>query len=285
MYLSARASSRQAIGVLPINLVFSSTVTLPKAENEKEFQALVGSTVKKLTGQEPAEQVIDWQLMEQIKGGEKAGFRKILITAALKTLVANYTEVFALAGLRLVSLETESFAWVRALIGKDSATILIIDIGSERTNSLIVSGGLPQIARSMKGGGDNITAEIVKTLGISHKQAERLKIDANFGASTNAFPKIFTDALTPLLKEIKYFLENYLAQNQDAKNVDRIILTGGSASLSGLAEFLSKTFNLRVFVGDPWARVLYNDALRPVLDQIGPRFAGAVGLALREIEK
>lgn len=284
MYAQASITARQVITALPAHLVFSSVVTLPKPVKEDEFRASVETEIKKLTGKEPTDQVIDWQLIEEIKNGDKAGFRKILITAAPKNLVASYTEVFALAGLKLQSLETESFAWIRSLVGKDQATILIIDMGSERTNSLIVSGGLPQIVRSMKGGGDNITDEITKTLGISRSQAERLKRDANLEEQT-MFPQIFTNALTPLIKEIKYFLENYLAQNEGVKQVDRIILTGGSASLSGLVKFLSKTFNLRVFVGDPWARVLYNDALRPVLDEIGPRFAGAVGLALREIEK
>lgn len=284
VHAQAGATTRQIITALPAHLVFSSVVTLPKPVKEDEFRATVEAEIKKLTGQEPVDQVIDWQLIEEIKNGDKAGFRKILITAAPKNLVASYTEIFALAGLKLQTLETESFAWIRSLIGKDQATILIIDMGSERTNSLIVGGGLPQILRSMKGGGSNITLEIVRALGISEDEAERLKRDASFGEQS-VWPQIFTDALTPLIKEIKYFLENYLAQNDGVKQVDRIILTGGSASLTGLAEFLSKTFNLRVFVGDPWARVLYNDALRPVLDEIGPRFAGAVGLALREIEK
>lgn len=284
VHAKAGVIARQVVTALPAHLVFSSVVTLPKPAKEDEFNAAVEAEVKKLTGKEPGEQVIDWQLIEEIKNGEKAGFRKILITAAPKNLVADYTEIFALAGLRLQSLETESFAWIRSLIGKDQTTILIIDMGSERTNSLIVSGGLPQILRSMKGGGGNITEEITKTLGINQDEAERLKRDVNF-EEQSVFPQIFTNALMPLVKEIKYFLENYLAQNESAKQVDRIILTGGSANLTGLAEFLSKTFNLRVFVGDPWSRVLYNDALRPVLDEIGPRFAGAVGLALREIEK
>lgn len=298
IYTKAGINARQATTALPAHLVFSSVVTLPKPAKEDEFRASVEAEVKKLTGQEPADQVIDWQLIEEIKNGEKSrtltedsvkvwdksGFRKILLTAAPKNLVTSYTEVFALAGLKLQSLETESFAWVRSLIGKDQATILIIDMGSERTNSLIVSNGLPQILRSMKGGGDNITLEITKALGISEDQAERLKKDASF-AGQSIWPQIFNNALTPLVKEIKYFLENYLSQNEGVKQVDRIILTGGSANLSGLAEFLSKTFNLRVFVGDPWSRVLYSDSLRPVLDEIGSRFAGAVGLALREIEK
>ena len=33
-------------------------------------------------------------------------------------------------------------------------------------------------------------------------------------------------------------------------------------------------------VGDPWARVQVNEAMRSLLDDIGPRFSVAIGLAM-----
>jgi len=38
-----------------------------------------------------------------------------------------------------------------------------------------------------------------------------------------------------------------------------------------------------VFIGDPWARVMYPMEMKSVLQQIGPRMAVSVGLAMREI--
>ena len=40
-------------------------------------------------------------------------------------------------------------------------------------------------------------------------------------------------------------------------------------------------FPLRVFVGDPWARVIYQDGLKSILGEIGPRMAVSIGLGLR----
>jgi Tfp pilus assembly PilM family ATPase len=51
-----------------------------------------------------------------------------------------------------------------------------------------------------------------------------------------------------------------------------------------LAPFFAKQLGIKTYVGDPWARVVSPEGLRPVLDEIGPRFAVAVGLAMRDIE-
>ena len=62
------------------------------------------------------------------------------------------------------------------------------------------------------------------------------------------------------------------------------MLTGGGCLLGNfLDRYLTNTLNLRAYVGDPWARIVYPEELRPVLLEIGPRFAVALGLAMRDI--
>jgi Tfp pilus assembly PilM family ATPase len=66
--------------------------------------------------------------------------------------------------------------------------------------------------------------------------------------------------------------------------IEKIILSGGGSLLAGLSEYLSDKLNLQVIVGDPFSRVVYSDELRPVINEVGPKLAVAVGLALRDIE-
>ncbi len=68
------------------------------------------------------------------------------------------------------------------------------------------------------------------------------------------------------------------------KKVEKIILTGGSAHLPRIPEFLSDSLNLNVYRGNPWARVVYPQDLSVVLEEIGPRMSVAVGLAMREMD-
>jgi Tfp pilus assembly PilM family ATPase len=50
-----------------------------------------------------------------------------------------------------------------------------------------------------------------------------------------------------------------------------------------LPEYLEKTLSMKTFIGDPWARVVYPLELKPGLQEIGPRFAVAIGLAMRQV--
>ena len=65
--------------------------------------------------------------------------------------------------------------------------------------------------------------------------------------------------------------------------MEKIILTGGSSVLIGLTDYLKEILQIKVYVGDPWARVIYPVELKSVLAELGPRFSVPVGLAMREI--
>ena len=54
--------------------------------------------------------------------------------------------------------------------------------------------------------------------------------------------------------------------------------------MHGFTEYLTREVDIKAFVGDPWARVIYPEDLKPVLNEVGPKIAVAVGLAIRNIE-
>jgi Tfp pilus assembly PilM family ATPase len=47
---------------------------------------------------------------------------------------------------------------------------------------------------------------------------------------------------------------------------------------------LEDQLDIQVIIGDPWSRVYYPPEMKPVLRELGPKLAVAVGLAMREIE-
>ena len=104
---------------------------------------------------------------------KKQKFLKILLTAAPKDLVGRYIEIFKTAGLNLVSLETESFAAERALIGKDPSPIMMIDIGAVATTISIVVDGVPVINRSIDVAGHAITKALAQGLRLDTQRAEQ----------------------------------------------------------------------------------------------------------------
>lgn len=287
MLKKAKTTTRRTVSALPIASVFSSIISVQKTAKSEDLKEAVNWQAKKLIPLPLEEMTVDWKPIVSPTANPDDKYLQVLLTGAAKTLIKKYVDVFSAAGLELLSLETEALAMIRSLIGRDRSPTLLLDIGTIRTNILIVENGIPFVSRSVAKGGVDITKEMALALGMSEDQAESMKIDAAAMTSMYdvGFPKLFEKALAPILSELTYSTNLFLGQksNQD-KRLDKIILTGGGALLPRLAEHLAKAMNLRAYIGDPWARVVYPEALRPVLNQIGPRFGAAIGLAMRDID-
>ena len=133
-------------------------------------------------------------------------------------------------------------------------------------------------------GGAKINKNIANILNIDIKKAEQFEEHQGLsGDLESGVSKIIIDSLQPMLDEIKYTLSIF--QNQSSEVLEKIILTGGTASMIGLSTYIGNKFNKRTYVGNPWARVEYPEELFPALEEIGAKFAIAVGLAQREAEK
>lgn len=64
-----------------------------------------------------------------------------------------------------------------------------------------------------------------------------------------------------------------------------IVLTGGGGVTKELAEYARTFFSIDVKIADPFAKTQAPAFMRTVLEEIGPEFAVAVGLALRKLEE
>ena len=90
--------------------------------------------------------------------------------------------------------------------------------------------------------------------------------------------------IDPIVKEIEYSFDIYFHQSgNEEKRPEKIILTGGGSFLPYFTDHLAERFKLKCYLGDPWGRVVYQEGLKPVLRNLGPRLSVAIGLALRKI--
>lgn len=288
MMKRARTASRKTVSALPISSVFSSIITVQKTAKREEMEEAVRWQAKKLIPLPLEEMTIDWKPIAAVAPKPEDKYVEILLTGAAKTLIKKYVDIFSAAGLELISLETEALALIRSLVGRDRSSALLLDIGGTRSNILIVENGIPYVSRSVAIGGRTVTKEVAGVLAMPDDQAETMKIDASAISSLysgGSFPKVFEKVLAPIVTELNYSSNLFTGQKaNEGKRIEKIVLSGGGALLPGLAEYLAKAMNMRVYVGDPWARVVYPDSLKPVLGQIGPRYGVAVGLAMRDID-
>ncbi len=285
----AKIASKTAVVSLPVSSVFHALVTLPQSEKE-EFDEMLKTEVKKLLPRPVDEMALDYQLLPVPPG---AKVKKAIVNAVPRELVDFYSAIFHKTGLFLDSLEPESSALCRVLVGKDAGVNMLVDMGAERTNFFITDQGYPVTHHSIEIGGNDISRILGGILGAEEAEVEQIKNDVfswlnrpgNLAASeTSRWLEIFSSILEPIIKEIEYDTELFLRQTgNEGKRVEKIILTGGASFWPGLSQYISERFQVKCYVGDPWSRVVYQDSLRPLLRQLGPRLAVAIGLAMRSI--
>lgn len=293
----SKVTTNLASAALPVSLVFSTVIKLfnlqkRDIENKARIKTLLSEELKKIMPRPLEEVVFDFNVIvdedvEAAGPGQKLAVARFLVTASTNEVVKNYLDIFKQSNFQLTNLDIEAFALVRSLVGVDRSLILLVDIGENSTTLSVVNYTMPILNRTINYGGSVITKTIADSLNISIMEAENYKLDLAImmqqqGLAT--YPKIIEDALAPLMTEIKYLLKTYYEQMGQQKILDKVVLTGGGCLLGNfLDRYLTNTLNLRAYIGDPWARIVYPEELRPVLLEIGPRFSVALGLAMRDI--
>lgn len=284
----AKITGRKVVAALPVSSIFSSVINLTgiKTDSPKELEDTIKWEAKKVIPLPLEEMILDWKTLssenEKVDGEIKVN--RFLLTAAPQKLVQRYLELFKKTNLEIISLETEGFALVRSLVGGDKSAVMIVDVGGRMTNISVIKNSIPVLNRSIDTGGANFTQIISQGLKLDWDAAEQFKKDLSTIEQVSEFSS-FQEVLNSLVHEIKYCFGLYQQENDALEEkIEKVILTGGSSLLPNFDVYLSKALNIKVFVGDPWARTIYPESLKPVLDKIGPKMAVAVGLAMREIE-
>jgi len=163
---------------------------------------------------------------------------------------------------------------------------MLVDMGSSRTNINIVERGVPVLSRSLIVGGVNLTEKLAAILGMPGSEAEQMKRDMRaFGErGTTGLPKSVEEIMQPIIHDVQYLFKQY-NEDQESRGgagIEKIVFTGGSAVIPYFVEYIRNLLAINAYIGDPFARVAFPNDLAPVMDEIGPRFATAIGLALKD---
>ncbi|OIO20558.1 MAG: hypothetical protein COY69_00895 [Candidatus Magasanikbacteria bacterium CG_4_10_14_0_8_um_filter_32_14] len=273
----AKVQTTHASSSLPVSQVFHTVMNLPKVE-EKMISSIVRSEIAKMIPYS----VDDMQIIPQkITTTPDNGNISLIVTAAPKMLISFYSAIFQRAGLKLMELETEAFALARSLVGHDTTVSMVVDVGAERTNFFIIDNATPMTYRSLQIGGNDFDKILASSLGFSEDVANKIKLSLSVD-NPHLSSDLFIQILDPIVKEIKYSFELYLKQNVNiGKRPEKIILTGGSSLFPIIKDYIASQFEMKVFIGNPWARVMHQDGINKILDNLGPRMSVAIGLALR----
>lgn len=233
-----------------------------------------------------AEVEIDWNVLGQ---RTDQGQMDVLLVAAKKEEINDLTNLAVEAKLRPRIVDLDAFTVQNAFEAGYGAppldqTIVLIHVGASLTTLNILADGTTSFTRDIANGGNQITEEIQRALGISNEEAEAYKCGGDGrGLVPREVPEIITQVVDQLAGEIQRSLDFYLATSGGAE-VSRVLVSGGTANIRALLDAIERRCRVPVEPLDP-LRVAQPEGKRVDLALLQARAAQATvafGLALRK---
>ena len=266
---------------LPESQVFTRIIEVPDLSQRE-----LGSAIKWEAEQYiplPLEQVtVDYTVL---RDSSQTGTNKmeVLLVASPKPLLEKYLTILELADILPQAVETEVIAISRALVrtAPGIKTIMIVSLGAQTTDLAIVRGGILAFTRSVSAGGEALSRALSQQLGFEQMQAEAYK--RTYGLEKDKLEGKIVSAVKPIMDTIIGEINRAVAYYQQKYKEEKIgvtLLTGGTARLPGLVVYMAQSLGSEVQLANAWVGITRDNRFK-VLDNEGPVFTVAVGLALR----
>lgn len=243
-----------------------------------------------------AEQHIPYDIQDVFIGFEvvapnKQGQMDVVLVAAKKEMINDYTTVCHDAGLEPLIVDVDAFAlqnMYEANYGYHRGeTVVLLDIGNSVVTMNVVTDGVTMFTRDLPLGGSDITEEIQRQLNITYQEAELYKMGGGPGmASDEVLPQevesIIQDKAEDMAHEIQRSLDFYAATAADSK-IDKIAVSGGTAAIPSLVRTIERISGVKSELVNPFENISYDERqFSPErLQRWAPIAAVSVGLALR----
>jgi type IV pilus assembly protein PilM len=214
----------------------------------------------------------------------------VMLVAAKKDFVDDYTAVFTESGLEPVVMDIDCFAVENMFDYNygfvEGEVVALIDLGANATSVNVLKGETSVFTRDIQAGGNLLNEELQKRLGISSEEAERAKMGDLEVADVDpaSVDEILSDAIENLVQEVQRSLDFFSATTSEDR-VSKIYLTGGVSGSDKVRSIIEDRLGINAERVDPFRNVTVNDKQfdRDYLEAIGPMFSVAAGLAMRKV--
>lgn len=281
----------QVVVALPGTSLATHPVSLP-FNDPKRIEATIAFEVEGQLPFDLSEALFDYQVV-----GQKEKGSELLVGVVRREEMAGLLELLGEVKVDPRVVTHPALAYQNyylqhpALLGRaepgkgeqaEAPVVAVVDIGHERTTVAIGRPGVGvELARTFAGGGVNLTRALASEFQISLPEAQSWKEsygavgDARMGGpDAERAAGALIRGLQPVLRELRPTLKAFTARTR--RQVESVVLCGGTARLPGLAEQLTKDLGLPVSV-----LALPDEARVSIPTAEQPAAAQAYALALR----
>ncbi len=265
---------------LPAKKTFTSVVeteTLPEKELAKTFKYEIDKYVPMALNDAKADCII---LGPSLNDPSKT---EVLVSSVAKDYAETLMETVERSGLNVIAMEPEPLAMARSLTTPGAIDAnLIVDLGEESTDIVIMYKDKPRLVRTIPGGIDVLVRAIANGLNVRMDQARQfiLKFGLDETQVEGQVFRVLSSYLdtyaAELAKSIRFFQTKYINGK-----VGGIILTNYGATIPLFPEYLEAKTGVPTVKGNPWQLVRTTADQQRILMNVAHEFAVVIGLSER----
>lgn len=278
---NAAVKSIDAVAALPAFSSFVTLLEMPIMSSKDTTQAMQFQA-KQYIPLPISEVTIDWIKVGERQDAKGNTNQQVLLVSVPNEQIEKYKNIFKAAGLNLLALEIEGLSSARSLTGNLDKTTLILDIGSRSTAFAIARSGYLKVVGQTDFAGGSLTQTLAAGLNIRPRRAEDLKKQRGLKGSGGEYElsTLMLPILDVIISEARRAKDNF--EKAYNEKIEQLILAGGGANLLGAAEYFQEALGIPVTKANPFSRLVYPPQIEPFVNELGPEFSVAIGLALKQ---
>ncbi|MCS6948276.1 MAG: pilus assembly protein PilM [Steroidobacteraceae bacterium] len=216
----------------------------------------------------------------------------VLLVATRTENVEQRQAAVRAAGLTARIVDVEAFALENACKlmthqmpeGGIDRTIAVVDFGASSTTFSVLRNLKVVYTRDFPFGGQQLTEEIMRTYGLSLEEAGRAKKEG--GLPGNYQSEVLDPFIDDMTQQVSRSLQFYLASGSGREQPEKILVCGGCANISGVADVIASRVGIAAEKGDPLGQMnLSSRARAQAVNRDATALLIASGLALRSFDE
>jgi type IV pilus assembly protein PilM len=291
----ARAARRAGIRTKDVavaiagDAAITKVIQMPRNLNDADLEAQVEMQADQYIPFPMEEVAYDYEVLGSSEKDPES--IDVLLVASRSENVEQRRAAVAAAGLTARIVDVEAFALENACRlmthqmpdGGIDRAVAVVDFGASTTTFSVLRNLKVVYTRDFAFGGQQLTEEIMRTYGLSLEEAGRAKKEGGLPANYQ------TDVLDPFIddmtQQISRSLQFYLASGSGREQPEKVLLCGGCANISGVAEVVQSRIGMEAEKGDPLGQMkLSSRARAQTVTRDAVSLLTACGLALRSFD-
>jgi len=235
--------------------------------------------------------VLDYHVLERRLEDDGSVVWRVLLVVAYREAIERYVAACRAAGVKLVGVDLEAFALLRALgpsaVDSTDAATVVVSVGHDRATLAVSDGDVCEFTRVLDWGGFALDVAVARVLNLTPGEVEPIRQAVVLSGSgtpaglsaeqTSSVREAIERQVDGFARELVSALRFYQDQ-AGSRGLGEVVLTGGTSHLSGFAERLGELLGVPVRVGDPLASMKTRRRVKADT-QVGS-LAGAIGLGI-----